>query len=556
MGTQSQAYTLELEAQEACLYGVIPSTAEDEALPTHGGMAELRQRLDEGGYNELFFPPDALSLFLKKLDEGAAGRHLLAERRDASVIVDIARDKKTVTLKYTPQMGGLALSLDSIEKQLIDHGVAKETLLRDRIEKLLLENKARSVVVAQAIKPEKGEDAKFKSLVQSQTLKDHDLDSLQAIDMRDLFEYTTVAVGQPLMEKIPPTPGKDGMDVMGKIISAKAGKDAKFDNKRDGATLSEDGLTLLAEIEGYPIIGGRSVKVDPVLNVKAVDLSTGHIDFKGTLIVQKEIESQYDVKATGDILVGGSIIRTNIHAGGNLQVKGGIHAEATEKDSECEIKVGANLQAKFLNQVNIQCGGSVEVEEYILQSRVRSVGTVSAGMSRGKGAIIGGQIESRSAIMAKTLGSDAYLKTQLKIQVDEAGRQASQKISTLLDKRRKEQIQLESILAKIHASNEQSKIGGLAFDKTKKIQETLAVLAEKIEQLENAQNELAQESIELDDVHVSAQKEIFPNVQVLIKDYPWHCQHKLGASTLHYSNEAVVAGPYVEPTKKSKREAK
>lgn len=539
------AYSLELDTEDACLYGVI-AAAEGGTVPEHGGMPVLRERLEALGYTDLFFPTDALSLFLKNLDKAKPGRYLLAERRDASIAIEIARDKKSVKLKYQAAMGGSTITESQVCEQLLQRGVAEQTIDHAAIAKLLKENKETTAVVAKAINPVNGSDAIFKALVKSQTAKDHDLESLQAIDMHDLFEFTTVAIDQPLMQKKPPTKGEDGMDVCGKVLSAKPGKDAKFDRKHEGAKLSEDGLTLVAEIEGYPIIGGKSVKVDPVLSVKAVDLNTGHIDFKGTLFVQREIASRYDIHVTGDVIVGGSVVKTNIHAGGSVRIKGGIHSEG---DESCTIVAGGDLSARFLNQVHAECGGNLDVDEYILQSEVQAHGFVRAGSTRGKGAIIGGRIESHRGVNAVCLGSDAYIKTQIRLVNDENAVLAAHKLQSIIQKRRDEERQIKAILAKTEAATETPKMGELEFDKTEKIKATLNLLAEKIEQLELAYQKLSDGNVSAELLSVNARKKIYPNVQVLIKGHLWHCEHVLGPSTIKYHDELVIAGDYCEPPK-------
>jgi uncharacterized protein (DUF342 family) len=539
------SYSLELEGETACLYGVIAEHDSDGPLQ-HGGMPELRERLKTEGYESLYFPTDALSLFLKKLDKGAPGRYLLAERRDASIAIEIARDKKTVSLKYSPAMGGKVLQSDDVIRQILDKGVAEPTIQKSLIDQTLEKNRETNIVVARAVNPVNGKDATFKALVKSQTAKDHDLDSLQAIDMHDLFEFTTVAIDQALMKKTPPTKGEDGMDVCGKVLSAKPGKDAKFDRKHEGAKLSEDGLTLLAEIEGYPIIGGKSVKVDPVLSVKAVDLNTGHIDFNGTLFVQKEIESRYDICVTGDVIVGGSVVRTNIKAGGNLSVKGGIHAESKNEECGCEIQVGGNLSARFLNQVKAQCGGEVNVDEYILQSEVTAKGDIKVGETKGKGAIIGGHLQSQTMVISKTLGSDAFIKTHIALSRDEKADLAVKKLDVVLRRRRQEERQIESILSKVESA-EKPKMGTVEFDKVEKVSATLSLLREKIAELEEVRTNFSANSFSYEIQSVNARKNIFPNVQVLVNGHLWHCEHSLGPSTVRYHDDLVVAGDFIEP---------
>jgi len=536
------------------LFGVIEESADGEAPRSHGGMPQLREAIHACDCDQCFFPPDALSLFLKKLDKGEPGRYLLAEKRDASLTILISPDKKSVRVKTLPARGGKPLSAEIIESQLLNQGVAEPTIHKDKLAELAEATEACDAIVAEAIPAQKGEDARFIPLVEARILKERDVDADESIDMREVFDFTTVDIDQALMQRVPATAGVDGMNVVGKALPAKAGKDTQFDSKLEGARVSDDKTHLLATIQGHPKVAARSVKVDPVLSVNAVDIHTGNIDFNGTLFVKGNIESHYCLKITGDVIVGGSIFKTTLDAGGDIRVKGGIHAEGADNTHGCHIRCSGNISAKFFNQVDAECAGTLEAEEYILHSRIECHGDINVGLSKGRGFIIGGDIRGHKSINAQVLGSEAFVATALHLSTDLQAHKAVKAIEEVLDRRRGEAEQLTQILKKIRASEAPAKIGDTAFDKGEKVQATLSVLEKKIAEMEEALPALQEQCVALEELRICARKCVYANVLVQINHHNWRSESTHGPLNFQQVDDMIVATAYTAPAKKGRKD--
>ncbi|MQK95383.1 FapA family protein, partial [Escherichia coli] len=109
--------------------------------------------------------------------------------------------------------------------------------------------------------------------------------SQSRVDLRDFGVIPAVVAGQPVVRRLPPTKGVDGINVRGEITLAPPGQPLEW-KPGEGAEVSpSDPDLLLASRDGMPRVLEASAAVDEVYSVKKVDLSTGHIQFKGAVIV-------------------------------------------------------------------------------------------------------------------------------------------------------------------------------------------------------------------------------------------------------------------------------
>ena len=63
------------------------------------------------------------------------------------------------------------------------------------------------------------------------------------------------------------------------------------------------------------------MQVNPVVEVDAVDLTTGNINFEGSLQVRGDISATMEVRVTGDVVVNGTMEAALVEAGGNVTVR-------------------------------------------------------------------------------------------------------------------------------------------------------------------------------------------------------------------------------------------
>jgi uncharacterized protein (DUF342 family) len=203
------------------------------------------------------------------------------------------------------------------------------------------------------------------------------------------------------------TPGKNvyGMDVAPEKV-----KKVNF-SKGNNLTISEDGLRLISQVDGYATLEGEKVFVSNIYEVPAdVDNSTGDIDFNGSVLVRGNVRTGFKVKATGNIEVIGVVEGADLESGGDVIIHRGIQGM-----SRCKIKAQGNLVSKFIESANVYVEGNINAES-IINSQVSAHGDI---VVTGKGgSIIGGSVRSTTLIEATSIGTAMGVATSVEVGVD------------------------------------------------------------------------------------------------------------------------------------------
>jgi uncharacterized protein (DUF342 family) len=100
----------------------------------------------------------------------------------------------------------------------------------------------------------------------------------------------------------------------------------------------------------------------------------------------------------------------NLKSGRNMTLLTGVYGR-----NSSEIKVQGNLEARFLNDCRIECGGNIEVTDLISYCNVECDGALFLGKCGGKGQIYGGRIRALKEIQAQILGSVSETATLVEV---------------------------------------------------------------------------------------------------------------------------------------------
>ncbi|MCP4413668.1 MAG: DUF342 domain-containing protein [Gammaproteobacteria bacterium] len=348
----------------------------------------------------------------------------IAEAIDAIGEVDIPKDKLTARLTITSAQGGRPLTLDATEALLKDAGVTYG-IDTDTISALISESRQKeglekcSGEVAFALLPVAGEDAKFVPLVETanERILRPRLRADGTVDMLDLGDLPTVREGTPIMQKEPPTKGTKGINVCWEFLAAAAGKDIKYKPGPGTRISDEDELILLSTISGQPNLLDCGMKVDDVVQVKSVDLHTGHMKLDANLIVKGDIAEGMKVRCEGDITVGGVVESADVRAKGNIIIGKGIlgrTADYGHKDHSTTVSVraGGDISAMFASYAKLEANGDIKVSEQLLHCDTKCEGAVVVGNEKTVGSqIVGGITRSSKSIDADILGASAGVFT-------------------------------------------------------------------------------------------------------------------------------------------------
>ena len=153
------------------------------------------------------------------------------------------------------------------------------------------------------------------------------------------------------------------------------------------------------------------VIVSAVYVVQNVDVSTGNIDYEGSVEVNGNVSENFEVKAGGNVVVNGLVEGAKITAGGNIIIGKGMNGMG----GKGYLRAGGDVIVKFLENVRVVTGGYVETEA-ILHCRVSAGSEVR--VDGRKGLIVGGYVQAAKKVTAKTIGGSMGAATILEVGVN------------------------------------------------------------------------------------------------------------------------------------------
>ncbi|MEZ0186171.1 MAG: DUF342 domain-containing protein [Candidatus Reddybacter sp.] len=346
---------------------------------------------------------------------------------DAKAEVKIAADSLEGFITLTPAKGGKQLKLAEVKSILSENGVKfgiEDQLLVDLLQQAQQSKTGKPIekLVARAKQPVNGDDTQFIPLVDTaneRVLKPQ-LRPDGTIDLRELGNLPMVHAGHKIMRRELFTMGEPGVDVRGHSIEANPGQDFDFTEAPGSNVNKENPLELLAEISGQPNLVFNGMKVDNVIKLKAVDLSTGNLDIDANLLVEGDITESMKVKCTGDITVGGVIESAEVEAKGSVFVGKGIvghmpHHEPGEiKELTTFVRAGNSINALFASYSKLQAKSLIHIDEQMLHCNATSQDMISVGSEQvGRGKILGGITRAGITIEVDIIGSSAGILTRL-----------------------------------------------------------------------------------------------------------------------------------------------
>ena len=170
------------------------------------------------------------------------------------------------------------------------------------------------------------------------------------------------------------------------------------------------------------------MEVDEVYKLKNVDISTGHVKFSGSVIIDGDVCEGMKVIATGDITVGGFVESATLEAGNDITIAGGIigRKQDVENNAVTDVKMSVNINAKgnifakYCQYAEINCGSDIRIENQLMHSLINVGGKLWVGSEeQANGKLIGGYIKAgasvHSGIVGATAGSNTIVNFEEKI---------------------------------------------------------------------------------------------------------------------------------------------
>lgn len=310
------------------------------------------------------------------------------------------------------------------------------------------------------------------------------------INWREKVENCSVHRNELLLRVHHAVEGEPGLDVFGEKIPVEKPEKIKIRCGKGVAEVDEGTATAYyAALDGRVRFADNTLTVDDIYHVTGnVGLATGNIHHTGSVTIDGDVLAEAVIEAQGDVVVKGMVEESVITCGGTLTVAGGILGGEGHK-----IRVGGNVEAKYIREADLTAGGDVLVARQISHSRVRCLGSVMVPNGR----IAGGKTIALRGIQVGTAGAPGSSDTVFMAGVDYS---LQAQVDLYHEKIARLEANLKPIEAALHnagsraeeefSASIQQVVENLAF-KRMNLQEAIALQYMRVEKLMDASREEA-----------------------------------------------------------------
>lgn len=229
--------------------------------------------------------------------------------------------------------------------------------------------------------------------------------STDRVDHHAGHRYVPVKVGDDVGVVVAPTCGDDGVDVRGGSLPATQGKACPI--QIDPSLTIDTRGHLICERQGVLILLDGRVRVSDLLNIPgSIGLTTGNVDFQGSVVVGGGMDCDSKVRTDGDLSIRGLIECSQVECGGNFVGQAGLvgHGRGT-------LHVRGNASIVYAEKISGEIGGDLEVTRELVDCQLLIKGSLRSP----HGTILGGHVVVEKSLHVKNLGSAAETATVLEL---------------------------------------------------------------------------------------------------------------------------------------------
>jgi len=180
-------------------------------------------------------------------------------------------------------------------------------------------------------------------------------------------------------------PAREGKDLVVKLLN-----DAMFHPETMQVTACKDGVLSVVNNNVIKVLSHQKIVTD-------INYETGNVDSRNSLTIYGSVQPSFQVSASGDVKIGGSIMSGLINCGGNLVVQGGITGKKSSLSSAGDVDIS------FIEQGKIECGGLCVVRKQSYYSVIEAGSEVRC---KDSSIVMGGSIIAQSDITLWSVGGD------------------------------------------------------------------------------------------------------------------------------------------------------
>ena len=386
-------------------------------------------------------------------------------------------------LVFPPVAGGAPAEIqdvrDAMDSYLVSSGIDETAVARIVEQRIYF----RLVLVACGTLPGKSTDGSVEELFPRQPGAPEDEDMMVA-SMLDPNYIAKPEKGTPICRRGPAQWGRPGRTVLGAEVEAPPTQEALLSAGKNIAFSGND--VLEASTEGYLYFEDGHFHIQQTLTVPdGLDEDSDTIDFDGDVWVGGDVFCLNVIRATGSVVVKGSVENSFIQAGKNVVIFSGVVGEG-----EATIRAGACVFAKYLEHCIVYAGRSI-VCECSICSHLYSDDHIS--ILKGRGVTVGGSLTAARLIEASIIGSQSERSTQIVLGEHPCRRDDCRELEQRLQDIAKEAAEAEkAISANERIEDESSKLIAQAKGRLR-----LTKLRLKEQQLQKRLDAIKSESVDL-----------------------------------------------------------
>lgn len=276
----------------------------------------------------------------------------------------------------------------------------------------MIENRCydRECVVAKGITPVDGVDASYEFHFDSNLNKKPSRREDGSVDYWSIHVIELVEEGQVIVTYHEPIEGSNGMNVKGKLLTARRGRPLP-PLAGKGFIRSDDNKIYTAAVDGKIEKQGNRILISQVHEVYGdVGLETGNIDFRGDVIIHGNVPTGAVIHATGTVTIDGNIEGCMIDANKDIIIRGGMLG-----GGRANIRTRGNLHAKFLEYGNIKVEGSIITDSIINCNIICNDKVYLEGKHA---SVIGGTTYAAGGVEAYNFGNNYGVRTEIYVGVN------------------------------------------------------------------------------------------------------------------------------------------
>jgi len=547
--TEEQGYI------EICIHDFAPPLLKEPDVKRLFSMSEFRECC--------FYPEkvaDVLAVMPVKLDMENAPEtfeepmcFVIAQMRDAELEIELDESGMEVTAHCTMQEGGEGISLENIVKKLKEIGAVKG-IDKDAIRAFhgRAQKERPGIRFAEIIAKGKptgaGIESSFEYLVtpiQDRVLAPQKRED-GTIDMHELGDIDSVEKGDHLMRRIPAQAGGNGYTIRGEALVSIAPDNVPF-NVGDGTSTSPDDANLLiATCKGIPLKSKNGISVSEMLVLNNVDLTTGNVEYDGSIMVSGSVKGGMLVKATKDVIIYGFVESGMVEAGGNIVVQQGVIGREIDEDSDLDkdhftsrLIAKNDISARYAQSAYMEAGRDIAVLSQLLHCHVIADHGVYVGeKGQKKSKLVGGIIKAGKEVSSGEIGSLSNAPMEL----DFSHRLLS--IAEELSTTRKENIVKQELIQGLREALEELKAQQPTLElinHCKKIVNTISIVKEDLVSINLNEQSLNIKLNKLrEGIRVTVYGRLYPGVEFTVCEQHHSILEERGNSVVRFNDSNMV----------------